>query len=79
MTTSSVGMRRNLLLSVTEGQLVASGPASVSVNLREDLARLEILFDRNIAGTKPCGLVFAPETAALLGGRKPKHFCLLIL
>jgi hypothetical protein len=63
------------MLPVVEAQLRVSGPGGVSAHLAEDLGRLEVVFDRNIAGSQPCELVFAPATAALLNGRNSKQVC----
>jgi hypothetical protein len=61
---------RNLMLSVTEAKLLVSGPSPVSASLSEDLTRLEIIFDRNIAGnSQSCDQVFTPATAVMLKGR----------
>ena len=57
------------MLSVTEAKLLVSGPSPVAATLSRDLAKLEVIFDRNIAGSQPCDLVFEPEIAALLDGR----------
>jgi len=65
------------MLSVTEAKLLVSGPSPLSASLSPDLARLEVRFDRNIAGSQPCSLVFEPATAARIEGKENKLLKLL--